>query len=400
MGGARVGRYDVLVAQAPPRETVVGGLVSFFLAIGVYHLAFFLRRRSARENLYFATLCALVALYGATFSPAFAGAVIPWINPYRLGLLASLAASPVFLGLTNLLFGLRTRRWGWGAAAFFAACIPVAALLPLHLLARFHDFINVGVFAGLLAMVGRAVVAASLRNPHARTLLVGTAAFAACVIWDLGAEYGVLPPVGGLPGVGGLFWLGFLAFAVSVGVETAGRWALAEVNALTDPLTGLARRHVFEEALRRETARLRRSGGSVAVVLIDLDHFQRINDTHGHRTGDAVLARVGRLLRHSARNLDLPARLGGEEFGVLLPDTGLEGAAAFAERFRARLHDLSIPGPRGPVHVTASAGLAVGDELADPDDLLDAADIALYRAKAEGRDRVVAGGGERQCESA
>ena len=391
MGGARVGRYDVLVAQAPPRETVVGGLLSFFLAIGVYHLAFFLRRRSAPENLYFAALCALVALYGATFSPAFAAAVIAWVNPYRLGLIASLAASPIFMALTGRLFGLRARRPGRLAGAFFVAAIPVAALLPLHLLARFHDVINVGVFAGLLAIVARAVVAGSMRNPHARTLLAGTAAFALCVIWDLGAEYGLLPAVRVLPGVGGVFWLGFLAFVVAVGVETAGRWALAEANALTDPLTGLSRRHVFEEALRREAARLRRSGGSMAVVLIDLDHFKRINDTHGHRMGDAVLARVGRILRHSARNLDLPARLGGEEFAVLLPDTGLEGAVAFAERFREHLQSLALPGPAGPVHVTASAGISVGDDLADPDRLLDAADGALYRAKSEGRDRVVAG---------
>lgn len=391
MGGARVGRYDVLVAQAPPRETVIGGLVSFFLAIGVYHLVFFLRRRSARENLYFAALCVLVALYGATFSPAFEGAVIPWINPYRLGLIASLAASPVFMALTDRLFGLRAGLRGRWAGAFFAACIPVAALLPLQLLARFHDLINLGVFAGLLAIVARAVVAGSMRGPHARTLLAGTAAFAACVIWDLGTEYGVLPAGGVLPGVGGLFWIGFLAFAVAVGVETAGRWALAEVNALTDPLTGLSRRHVFEEALRREAARLRRSGGSMAVVMIDLDHFKRINDTHGHRMGDEVLARVGRILRHSARNLDLPARLGGEEFGVLLPDTGLEGATAFAERFREHLAALALPSAAGPVRVTASAGIAVGDDLADADGLLDAADGALYRAKREGRDRVVAG---------
>ncbi|HEX7238649.1 MAG TPA: hypothetical protein VF263_00170, partial [Longimicrobiaceae bacterium] len=96
LGGAKVGRYDVLVAESPPRETVIGGLISFFLAVGVYHLAFFFRRRSARENLYFAALCLFVALYGATYSAAFAGRVIAHVNPYRLGLLASLAAGPVF----------------------------------------------------------------------------------------------------------------------------------------------------------------------------------------------------------------------------------------------------------------------------------------------------------------
>jgi two-component system cell cycle response regulator len=161
------------------------------------------------------------------------------------------------------------------------------------------------------------------------------------------------------------------------------------VTALTDPLTGLARRHVLEDALRREAERLRRTGGSVALVMIDLDHFKQVNDTWGHRVGDQVLARVGRLLRHTARNIDLAARMGGEELAVLLFDTSLEGASAFTERFCTHLREMEVAAGGGVVRVTASCGIAVAADLVAPEELVDAADRALYQAKNSGRDRRV-----------
>jgi diguanylate cyclase (GGDEF)-like protein len=388
MGGARVGRYDVLVAESPPRETVIGGLISFFLAIGIYHLAFYLRRRRARENLSFALLCVLVALFGATYSSAFASAVGGYVNPYRLGLLAELAAAPVFMRLVARLFDFPFTRLARGVELLFLAALPLAVVLPLPHLWEFNDWVDLGIFAGLLTTVWRVGRAASPRNPHARALALGTVAFAATVVWDLGNEYGT-PVARVLPGVPGLFWIGFLCFLLSVGIATAGKWARAEMDARTDTLTGLSRRHVFEQALRREAERLRRSGGRLALVIIDLDHFKRINDTWGHRVGDEVLTRVGRLLRHSARNIDVAARLGGEEFGVLLFDPGPVGAQAFVERFRGHLARLEVTAPGGPVKVTASIGVAVAEDLVDPDELLDAADRASYRAKQEGRDRLV-----------
>lgn len=388
MGGARVGRYDVLIDRSP-RDTVIGALLAFFLAIGIYHLTFYVRRREARENLHFAVLCALVSLHGATYSSAFAALVTPYVNPYRVGLLALLVAGPFFLVLVHRLFELPLGQWARRVSLVFAAAFVASAALPLGVLAEFNVWVDAALAAGLVAMAARAALSSPLRGGHARVLAVGTAAFSAAVVWDLASEYHLLPLARVLPGVPGLFWLGFLAFIVTVGIATAGKWARAEVDALTDTLTGLSRRHVFEEALRRETGRMRRSGGRIALVVMDLDHFKRINDTWGHRMGDEVLARVGRLLRHSARNIDLTARLGGEEFGVLLFDTGMEGALAFVERFRGHLRELEVAAPGGPVRVTASVGIAVAEEVADPDDLLDAADRAAYRAKSEGRDRLV-----------
>jgi diguanylate cyclase (GGDEF)-like protein len=263
--------------------------------------------------------------------------------------------------------------------------------LPLRLLAGLVPWMDAAIAVGLMVIVWRAWRLGRKGTAHAGTLLFGTAAFSGTMLYDVVSEYSSLVPVARLlPGTPSAFWLGFLVFVMAVGIATAGRWALTEVTALTDPMTDLSRRHVLEDALRRECQRLRRAGGSLALVLIDLDHFKRVNDTHGHRVGDQVLQRVGRLLRSSTRNLDLPARFGGEEFAVLLYDTDISGALAFAERFRANLRELRCDVAHGQtVRVTASVGVAVGGDLVDPDLMVEMADQALYRAKNGGRDRLV-----------
>ncbi|HEU4560141.1 MAG TPA: diguanylate cyclase [Longimicrobium sp.] len=392
MSPVKVGRYDHLAEKRSPRDMVIGTLVAFFLAIGVYHLVFWLRRRAALENLWFAAVSLAISVYGATFSSVVSELLVPYTSPYRTGVVALLLCGPFFVALVYALFELRLRLRERLISAAFVATATVAAVLPLGTLARLNRWIDVALALGMLAIVLRAGRASSRHKPHGRLLVVGTAAFALTFIYDLASEYDFVPvahlPI--FPGVPSLFWAGFLVFVVAVGIATAGKWALTEVTALVDPLTGLSRRHVLEDALRRETERVRRSGGSLALVMIDLDFFKQVNDAYGHRVGDEVLARVGRLLRSTARNIDLPARFGGEEFAVLLFDSGLQGALAFAERFRRHLRELSVPAGGGrTVRVTASLGIAVGAELVDPEALIDAADKALYRAKSEGRDRLV-----------
>lgn len=391
MGPVRLGRYDVLAQQRSPRSIVIGGLVSFFLAIGVYHLAFFLRRRAARENLWFAIVCVAVSIYGATYADEVGQAVMPWMNPYRLGVLAMLAAGPFFVALVDELFGLRRGRHTRRVTTALAACFGATLALPLRLLAELVPWIDAAIAVGLMVIVWRAWKMGRRGTAHAGTLLFGTAAFSGTILYDVVSEYSTIVPVARLlPGTPSAFWVGFLVFVLAVGIATAGRWALTEVTALTDPMTELSRRHVLEDALRREAQRLRRTGGSMALVLIDLDHFKRVNDTHGHRVGDMVLERVGRLLRSTTRNLDLPARFGGEEFAVLLYDTDLHGALSFAERFRGNLREMRFDVAHGAtVRVTASVGVAVGASLVDPDMLVELADQALYRAKNSGRDRLV-----------
>ena len=393
MSPVKVGRYDLLADRRSPRDMVIGTLVAFFLAIGVYHLAFWLRRRAARENLWFAAVSVAISTYGATYSSAVSGALVPHASPYRTGVVALLLCGPFFVALVYALFDLRIKLREKLIIAAFGVTAAVAAVLPLGTLARMNRWIDVVLALGMLAIVLRAFRASSRHRPHARLLVGGTAAFALSFIYDLASEYDFVPvariPI--FPGVPSAFWLGFLVFVVAVGIATAGKWALTEVTALVDPLTELSRRHVLEDALRRECERVRRSGGSLALVMIDLDFFKQVNDAYGHPVGDEVLARVGRMIRSTARNIDLPARFGGEEFAVLLYDSGLDGALAFAERFRRHLRDLAVPAGGGRmVRVTASQGIAVGSEVVDADALIEAADKALYRAKSEGRDRLVA----------
>lgn len=160
-----------------------------------------------------------------------------------------------------------------------------------------------------------------------------------------------------------------------------------EMLATTDPLTGLANRRAFDAALAREAALAGRDGRQLSVVVLDVDHFKSFNDSFGHPAGDEMLARLADAVCGCCRTTDVPARLGGEEFAVLLPVTDLDGAAALAERMRTAVEGLAWP--LRPV--TVSAGVAALADGGDGTDLVQAADRALYQAKATGRNRVAVG---------
>jgi diguanylate cyclase (GGDEF)-like protein len=164
--------------------------------------------------------------------------------------------------------------------------------------------------------------------------------------------------------------------------------AIAEQRAATDALTGLANRRAIQDTLKRMVAQAARSDQSLAAVALDLDHFKQINDVFGHDTGDEVLAAVAQALTGTLRASDFVGRQGGEEFVVLLPDTGLDGALVAAENMRRAIAALRVPGLHQPV--TASLGVAVyPEDAAEGAALLRLADRALYAAKEAGRDRVV-----------
>ncbi|NYZ14259.1 GGDEF domain-containing protein [Azospirillum sp. RWY-5-1] len=157
-----------------------------------------------------------------------------------------------------------------------------------------------------------------------------------------------------------------------------------------DELTGLYNRRAFmrtaDEALRHAQAR----GGDLSLVLFDLDHFKRVNDTHGHLVGDQVLRVAAETVMAALREADAPGRYGGEEFCVLLPGLGIPAALEVAERIRGSLEDVRIDTPTGPLRISASLGVAgLAHGAASVPELLALADAALYRAKAEGRNRVV-----------
>lgn len=160
--------------------------------------------------------------------------------------------------------------------------------------------------------------------------------------------------------------------------------------ATTDPLTGVANRRRFLQEMDLELARHKRFGKPAAFLLLDIDHFKHVNDAHGHATGDLALKQLAELSRVRLRRLDLFGRLGGEEFGILLPGTNQVGAMALAEHFRNQVAHTPVQSSAGPITLTVSIGLTTFDPGdADPDAILARADAALYRAKEGGRNRVV-----------
>jgi len=171
--------------------------------------------------------------------------------------------------------------------------------------------------------------------------------------------------------------------------EVARRTAQLEKLMLTDPLTGVGNRRYLNGRIEAETERARRYQRALTAVFLDLDHFKQINDSYGHATGDVVLVRAATTLKNCLRECDVLARVGGEEFIVLLPDTPLEQAVAAAERWRVDIAALRMT--EDGISVTASAGVAQLAPNENGEALLKRCDEALYRAKSEGRNCVRVG---------
>jgi len=180
-----------------------------------------------------------------------------------------------------------------------------------------------------------------------------------------------------------------LASHAVVALDNARLHRIVERQALIDGLTGLANRRQCEETLDDELARIERFGGSLAVVVADLDWFKDVNDRHGHPAGDAVLREFAVLLQDTVRDVDLAGRWGGEEFVLVLPGTDLIGGAQLAERIRSALAAQVVLAVDGtPIPVTASFGVAATPPARTASELFAAADAALYHAKRAGKNRV------------
>jgi diguanylate cyclase (GGDEF)-like protein len=191
--------------------------------------------------------------------------------------------------------------------------------------------------------------------------------------------------------------LAYLAGTAAISIQNVGLHEAVQRQAVTDDLTGLFNHRRFQEAMAAETERARRFGQPMSLVMLDIDNFKDVNDGYGHQVGDRVLAEVARVLRDSSREIDAPARYGGEELAVVLPQTDLEGAFRLAERIRQSVAALQVAvGEDGhSLSVTASLGVAsIPESATEPGDLIAAADTALYEAKHAGKNKTVRAGGK------
>ena len=181
-----------------------------------------------------------------------------------------------------------------------------------------------------------------------------------------------------------------LAAQATLALENVDLHLQVSRQAVTDELTGLANHGRFQELLGAEVEQVRRYRHSVGLIMLDIDNFKSANDTYGHQQGDAVLRHVAWVLADSSREVDYPARYGGEELAVILPHTDLEGAYAIAERIRAAVAALRVRrvDHGGTLQITASLGVAASND-GDKDALIAEADAALYRAKRQGKNRTV-----------
>ena len=218
-------------------------------------------------------------------------------------------------------------------------------------------------------------IATPLRSADGRAEIIGVES-----VWRAGRAFGPSD----------LELVTYLAAQVARSMENVESYEIATRESVTDDLTGLSNRRAFDGELAGEVERAKRIGNDLALVLLDLDDFKAINDTYGHPQGDLVLREVARVLRETSREIDHPARYGGEELAVILPGTDLDGGFNRAERIREQIGQLRIArlDGRGMLRVTTSCGVASALPAAvDAKKLLDAADKALYKAKRSGKNR-------------
>ncbi len=309
---------------------------------------------------------------------------------FLLGLARKLAAQGVkaawFEHVTLQYFSLALLAMGFGTGILGISTGVILTVGPLLGFILFRRAAVVAAFVtALLGVVGLAYASALGWLPYAP------------LVFETGSAWQVSSPSWVL--INYLFFMPVLGGGLVLADQILGRWRAREARirdmSLTDALTGVHNRRSILGLLESEVARSGRAGPPLAVVILDLDHFKRINDTFGHPTGDRVLQEATRVLRATLRQYDAMGRFGGEEFLLLLPDTTLEGALVLAERCRTRLAAAVVESDGGErVGFTASFGLAsnANDRNLGGEALLKIADDALYRAKDAGRNRVEAVG--------
>jgi diguanylate cyclase (GGDEF)-like protein len=374
-----------------------GFVYGYLFALLVYNAILFIGLRSRQYILY--------AVYLASFALlniAYTGHGFEWLWPGQLGLqLWIIPFLMVLYGLAGLLFAasfLDTRNNFPQLHRMIAwTCVLFAVLLLGSFLFNFNAagldiaFVFVFVFSCLMIWLG--VLAVRHGHKPARYFLFGAiAAMAGALMTDLSVA-GLIPYnefTFRAVEIGMLIDASVLALALAYQFRVGQQEKFqAELMARVDPLTGLNNRRAFYQIAKPVWSNALRNKRDISVIELDIDWFKQINDTHGHACGDEVLIAVTSILARSAREGDVLARWGGEEFILLLPETGLEAAIALAERLRNLISGVKLQHHGKEIRFTASFGVAQRMPQCDSmDELISAADERLYQSKREGRNRV------------
>ncbi len=384
--GLSVAAPGPALSRAAGEQLLFGAYYGGFLVLVIYNLILFLAVKD-RVYVYYMVYVVSYGLYmsvhnGLAFQYIWPGS--PWLANQSLLML---------LGI-SLLFGLQFSREVNGTVrlapktdrvavvlqAVSAALLLVTPFLSYQLLVLAYSLQTVFVCSVIVVLGFLCCLKGSV---PARYFMAAWLFFMVSVLIYMFKQFGFLPHNFFTQNS---FQMGSLLEMVLLSLALAARVNEMQKLGYSDALTGLANRRHFDERLPKEIEQVQQTGAPLSLVVLDIDHFKRINDEHGHAVGDEVIATIGRLLRKNVRRPSFASRYGGEEFAVLLPNTDLQQAQILAERLRVLVETespMQLP-------ITASLGVACcdGDQLMARGALFEAADSALYLAKTEGRNQV------------